>query len=69
MKKNYRSIDYKLLEIYRDVSEADWNDWKWQLGNAIRDIPTLKQIIDIDKKLEADLENCLQSYEKVDIRK
>ena len=62
MKKIYRSIDYKTLEIYRHVSEADWNDWKWQLGHAIRDISTLKKIIDIDKELEADLENCLQTF-------
>ena len=39
MKKSYKSIDHKKIEIYRDVSETDWNDWKWQLGNTVRDIP------------------------------
>jgi lysine 2,3-aminomutase len=62
MKKSYRSIDYKTLEIYRNVSEEDWNDWKWQLGHAIRDIPALKKVITIDKELEADLENCLKTF-------
>jgi lysine 2,3-aminomutase len=62
MKKSYRSIDYKKLEIYRDVSETDWNDWKWQLGNTVRDIPTLKKIISVSAELEADLEKCLQRF-------
>ena len=62
MKKNYRSIDYRKLEIYKDISETDWNDWKWQLGNAIRDIPSLKKIIDVSEELEADLEKCLQRF-------
>ncbi len=62
MKRNYRSIDYRKLEIYKSISETDWNDWKWQLGNAIRDIPSLKKIIDVSAELEADLEKCLQRF-------
>lgn len=62
MKKQYRSIDYKKIPLYRDVTSEEWNNWKWQMANAIRDIPTLKKIIRVDEQLEADLEKCLQRF-------
>ncbi len=63
MKKFYPSSDYKKMEIYRDVSEEDWNDWHWQLRNAVRDIPTLKNIIAVDQGLEEDLQKCLLRFD------
>jgi len=62
MKKEYNSRDYREIEIYRDVDPADWNDWKWQLGHAIRDVETLKKVISVDDQMEAELEKCLQRF-------
>ncbi|MBU1568297.1 MAG: lysine 2,3-aminomutase [Proteobacteria bacterium] len=60
--KGYRSIDYREMELFKDVSQEDWNDWHWQLRNAIRDIPTLKKIIPIDIVEEVALEQCLSRF-------
>jgi lysine 2,3-aminomutase len=59
---DYMKHDYKKIDLYKDVSEEDWNDWHWQLKNVIRDIPTLKKIMDVDLSLEADLEKCLEKF-------
>lgn len=60
--KEYKRHDYRDIELYKDVSEEDWNDWKWQLRNVVRDIPTLKKIMPIDESMEKDLEKCLEKF-------
>ncbi|WP_031514517.1 glutamate 2,3-aminomutase [Desulfofalx alkaliphila] len=39
----------KLLKLF-NATEEQWNDWKWQMANRIRDIETLSAIFDIDEK-------------------
>ncbi len=59
---DYIKHDYKLIEHYKDVSEEDWNNWKWQLKNVIRDIPALKKIMHVNVDLEKNLEKCLEKF-------
>lgn len=61
MKKLPKS-GYKEIPLYKDVAEADWNDWKWQFRNVIRDVATLKNIIPISDREEKDLEACLKTF-------
>ncbi len=58
----YTKSDYRNIPLFRDVGESDWNDWKWQFRNVIRDIPTLKKIIHLTEKEERDLEKCLEKF-------
>jgi len=60
--KEYSKVDYGDIPLFKAISEEDWKDWKWHFRNAIRDIPTLKKIIDLDKEEEKDLEKCLQTF-------
>jgi len=60
--KPFKKIDYRDLDLYKDVAEEDWYDWRWQLKNVVRDIPTLKKIISLDEQLEADLQACLLRF-------
>jgi lysine 2,3-aminomutase len=60
--REYKKHDYRKIELFKDVKEEEWNDWKWQLRNVIRDIPTLKKIMPVDEDLEQDLENCLGKF-------
>lgn len=39
--------------FFKDVSEADWEDWKWHLKNRITKLEELKQIIQITAQEEA----------------
>ena len=58
----YPKVDYKSTSLFKDVTEAEWNDWKWQFKHVIRDIPTLKKVIRLGKKEEEDLEICLKKF-------
>lgn len=35
------------VEIWKDVSEEQWNDWMWQLTNTIRTVDDLKRVVDL----------------------
>jgi len=60
--KKYSKVKHSDIPFFQNISEGDWKDWKWHLRNAIRDIPTLKQIIEIDEKEERELEQCLHKF-------
>ncbi len=54
---------YKDIEIWKDVTDEEWHDWKWQVRNRITDVDTLKQIINITEKKKRKLERYLKSLE------
>ncbi len=60
--KEYPNVNYKDIPLYKDVSEKDWNNWKWQMRNVIRDIPTLKKITHLSESEEKNLEKCLDRF-------
>lgn len=48
-----RKIRYwKEVEIWKDVTEEQWNDWMWQLTNTIRTVEDLKQVIQLTPEEE-----------------
>lgn len=62
MKKNYTSVEYRGIPLFKDVTEEEWNDWKWQLRNAIRDVNTLEKVVDITSDEKEKLEKCLTKF-------
>lgn len=48
-------------EYFRDVSDAEWNDWRWQQAHRVRTVEVLEKIIDLtDDEREA----CTRATEK-----
>jgi len=37
-----------LPSIWKDVSEREWNDWRWQLRNRITTVDKMKEVIELD---------------------
>ncbi|MCF7790637.1 MAG: lysine 2,3-aminomutase [Victivallales bacterium] len=62
MKKIYRKVLHKHIPIFKDVKDEDWNDWKWQLNNTIKDISSLSKIITIDEKEKEQLAISLKKF-------
>jgi len=59
---NFQNVDYKRIPFFEDVSPQEWNDWHWQFRNAIRDIDTLGNIIDIAEEEQQELKSCLSRF-------
>lgn len=43
---------WKDIELWRDVSEEQWNDWLWQLTHTIRTVDDLKKVIHLTPEEE-----------------
>lgn len=40
------SVDFR-KKVYPKVTDSEWNDWKWQLRNRIKDLKQLEKIINL----------------------
>ena len=41
----YTPRRYNTIELWKDVTEQQWNDPAWQLRNSIRTVEALKKVI------------------------
>lgn len=55
-------MDYHKTTLWENVTEQQWNDWRWQFKNRICDVATLKKIIDISQEEEELLSECLNRF-------
>ena len=39
------SKDFRQVELWKDVSDEQWNDWLWQLTHTIRTLDDLKKVV------------------------
>ncbi len=52
---------YKDIELWKNVTEDQWNDWKWQVSNRITSVTMLKQVVNITKEEEEGINECLKT--------
>jgi len=60
--QEYLSHDYKRIPLYKDVSPAEWNDWRWQMRNDIKDVETLAKVVPLTEKDKADITEVLKRF-------
>jgi lysine 2,3-aminomutase len=53
--------DYRDIPLWKDVKEAEWQDWRWQLANRITTLEDLKKVVVLTADEEAGITNCLES--------
>jgi len=58
----YDSVDWRSIDLFKDVTAEQWNDWRWQLQNGIRDVATLEKVIDLTEDERENLKKCLQKF-------
>lgn len=57
----FQKVEYKHIPLYKDVTAEQWNDWKWQMRHAIRDVEALKQVAELS---DSDIENLAETLKK-----
>lgn len=60
--KKFQNVEYRNIPLFADVTEEQWNDWKWQLRNAIRDVETLNKVMDLTQSEKNNLNDCLKKF-------
>ncbi len=54
--------NWKDIEAWKNVSEKEWNDWKWQVSNRITTVEELKKIINLTPSEEKDISETLKTF-------
>lgn len=49
------------FELFKDVTDEQWNDWKWQVKNRIETVDQLKKYIPLTEDEEEGARKCLQT--------
>ena len=52
---------YKDIELWKDVTEEEWNDWRWQLKNRITTTENLRRVIPVSDDEANAINQCLTS--------
>jgi lysine 2,3-aminomutase len=50
---------FSSIELWKDVTEKQWNDAAWQMKNSIRSVGQLKQVIKLNNYQESEIERTL----------
>jgi len=58
----YEPVDWRHVPLYREVSPEGWNDWHWQMRNAIRNVEALEKVIPLSPEERAQVQQCLQKF-------
>ncbi|KAF0127618.1 MAG: lysine 2 3-aminomutase [Elusimicrobia bacterium] len=58
----HTKVDYRKISLWKNVPESDWLDYKWQLRNVIKDIPTLEKVAVLTAQEKKDLKACLKKF-------
>lgn len=48
--------------LFAEVSEAQWNDWKWQVRNRVETLEELKRYITLTREEEEGVKQCLKTF-------
>jgi lysine 2,3-aminomutase len=58
----FNSVDWRRTDLYKDVPESQWNDWRWQLANGISTIEHLEKVVSITAGEREDLKKALGKF-------
>lgn len=53
---------FKDIELWKDVTEEQWNDWHWQVQNRINDVEDLKKVIKLTDQEAKDIGEVLKKF-------
>ncbi|MBI1753082.1 MAG: lysine 2,3-aminomutase [Acidobacteria bacterium] len=59
---NYKKVDWRTIDLFKDVTEEQWNDWRWQMRNGIHDVATLEKVITLTEQEREHLRECLKKF-------
>ena len=54
--------NWKDIDAWKNVSDAEWNDWKWQTANRITTVEELKKIINLTPQEENNIAEVVKNF-------
>jgi lysine 2,3-aminomutase len=53
--------DYRQIALWKNVSEEEWKDWRWQMAHRITGVDELKQVINLTFPEQEGIKECLKT--------
>lgn len=53
---------YNEIELWKNVTEEEWNDWKWQVRNRVTDVDTLRKVINLTEEEEKNIGTVMEKF-------
>lgn len=60
----YKPRKYNTIELWKDVTDEQWNDANWQLKNSIRSVDELKKVIKLSAYQKTEIERTIRILKK-----
>ena len=60
----YEPRKFNTIELWKNVTEEQWNDANWQLKNSIKSVEQLKKIIKLTSFQEKEIQRTLDELRK-----
>ena len=61
-KQLWPQYDRRRMGLFAGVSDEDWNDWRWQVRNRIRDVDGLRAALNVDAAAAAGVTEVLGTF-------
>ena len=58
----YLPVNWRATDLYKDVTDADWNDWHWQLKNGLNSIEDLEKVVVLTDGERENLKKALAKF-------
>ncbi|MEI8216613.1 MAG: lysine 2,3-aminomutase [Eubacteriales bacterium] len=56
------SRSYKDITLFKDVTEEQWNDWRWQVANRLNSVEQIGQVIELSASEREDIKNVMNGF-------
>lgn len=53
---------FRDIELWKDVTDEQWNDWHWQVANRIDTVEDLKKVIKLTEQEEKDIREVTKNF-------
>ena len=53
---------FKDIELWKDVTDEQWNDWHWQVANRVSTVEDLKKVVNLTEQEEADIREVAKNF-------
>jgi lysine 2,3-aminomutase len=57
-----KARNWKDIPLWKDVTEAEWNDWKWQIAHRLNHVDDIAQVVDLTDKEKQDITKVMDGF-------
>jgi lysine 2,3-aminomutase len=57
-----KARSWKDVPLWKDVSEEEWNDWKWQIAHRLNKVEDIAQVVNLTDKEKSDISKVMDGF-------